>query len=139
MKINRKSNLITNTLPNGQEQCIGYLFNLPNGQEQCVGYLFNFDGHGFFSPDGKVEVTKEELTTHNQALATAEVQVLDHCVIGQWGTFYLIKNQVQTFTGLLVSDSVTINGASIIFTRNGKTFKGRLQKEADCFNFRRVS
>jgi hypothetical protein len=66
---------------------------------------------------------------------------LDACSVGQWGSFYFIKGQIQTFTGALVSDKVQISagGKGITFIRNGRQYRGRLQKDADVFNFKRIS
>ena len=110
------------------------------GTNQCLGYLMAFGSHGVFEPSiGKVDVTPEEATKHNECLATAEIKGMDdNCQIGQGGTFYYIRGQVQTFTGTVVSNEAKVNGKSITFTRQGKTYRGRLQKDADCFNFRRV-
>ena len=107
--------------------------------EHCVGYLFDFGGHGIFSPDGAMQVTKEQAETHNGLLAQAELDGLDkNCEVGQYGTFYFAKGQVQTWTGVLVSSDVICKGQSVTFRRNGKVYRGRLQKYADCFNFRRI-
>ena len=38
----------------------------------CCGYLFDFSEKGIFSPDGKVQVSKEEADAHNKLLADAE-------------------------------------------------------------------
>lgn len=106
----------------------------------CVGYLFNFQGHGTFSPDGKVEVTQEQMDTHNRLLSEGEIKGLDECCqIGQCGTFYYVKGQVQTFVGVVVCESPRVRGNVLTFTRKGKTFRGRLQADADCFNFKRIS
>ena len=110
----------------------------PNG-EVALGYLIDFTGHGIYSPDGKIEVTKQEMDAHNAALAMAELKGLDeNCQVGQRGTFYYSGGKVSTFTGAIVSENVFVQGKSITFTRNGKQFKGILQKDADCFNFKRV-
>jgi len=106
-----------------------------------VGYLFNFQGHGIFSPDGKVEVTAEQVDTHNRLLADAEIKGLDdNCQVGQRGTFYYVKGQVTTFTGNVVASPslVRVNGKSITFQRGTRLFRGTLQKDADCFNFKRI-
>lgn len=106
----------------------------------CLGYLFNFNGHGVFSPDGKVEITPEQAETHNRVLAQAEIKGLDeNCEIGQCGTFYYVNGKVSTFTGEVVSTSVLRKGKSLTFYRNGKAYRGILRKDADCFNFKRVS
>lgn len=41
-----------------------------------MGYLFNFEGHGVFSPDGKVNISPKEVDAHNKALAEAEIKGL---------------------------------------------------------------
>jgi len=123
-----------------------------NDDGSAVGYLFDFIGHGIYSPDGKVEITKQEADTHNQLLSQAEVLGLDNCGIGQRGTFYLKdtkavssqgwtghKYTVTTWIGTVVSDRVIINGKVITFYYGGnKQFRGRLQKDSDCFYFRRI-
>lgn len=103
-----------------------------------LGYLFNFQGR-VYSPDGKVELTPEQADVHNKLLSRGEILGLDNnCQIGQRGTFYYRSGSVNTWVGELVSDRVTVNGQVITFRRNGKVFRGRLQKDADCFNFRRI-
>lgn len=112
-----------------------------DGKRYCLGYLFDFTGHGIFSPDGKVEVTKEQADTHNRLLAEGELKGLDeNCQVGMHGTFYFIGGKVQTWTGVLVSERVILSpgGRGITFYRNGKTYRGRLPKDADCFNFKRI-
>lgn len=109
----------------------------------CCGFIFSFQGHGDFSPDGKVDgFTSEQIQEHNASLSKAQLLGLDqYCQVGQGGTFYYSQAKgVTTCTGVVVAenDSVHIKGASITFTRNGKTYRGRLQKNADCFNFRRI-
>lgn len=109
----------------------------------CVGYLMDFKDKGVFSPDGKVEITPEQAQKHNKLLSQGEILGLDNCSVGQWGTFYYLRGskglKVQTFIGAVVSEDVTINGQSITFRRGGKVFRGRLQKDADVFNFKRIS
>ena len=108
----------------------------------CLGYLFDFREKGVFSPDGKVEITKEQADTHNRLLAEGEIKGLDeNCAVGQRGTFYFHSLKgVHTWTGVEVAkrDNCRVRGQVITFTRNGKTFRGRLQKDADCFNFKRI-
>lgn len=107
---------------------------------QCIGYLFNFQGHGVYDPNGKVDsITEEQAQAHNKLLSQGEILGLENnCQIGQRGTFYFIKGAVQTWVGEIVDPRPTVNGQSITFKRAGKVFRGRLQKENDCFNFRRV-
>jgi hypothetical protein len=123
MKINNRGGLMTTTV---------------DDKEVCLGYMMNF-GLGIFTPDSKVDVTPAEMEAHNTALANAEIQGLDeHCQVGQMGTFYYIGGIVKTFTGVVVSNEVKRNGKSITFYRKGKQFRGILQKDADCFNFKRI-
>ena len=115
---------------------------IDEGRGCCVGFLFNFEGHGIFSPDGRVEaITPEQAETHNKLLSEALITGLDtNCEVGQGGTFYYSPTKgVTTWVGTLVSNNVTVHGQSIKFSRNGKRFRGRLRKDADCFNFRRIA
>lgn len=112
--------------------------------ETCLGYVLNSNGHGAFDAAlGKVELTSEEIEAHNKALSLAEVQGLDKCEVGQWGTFFFnqAKREVRTWIGELVSSQVHLSpsGKGITFLRNGRQYRGRLQKDADCFNFKRVA
>jgi len=107
-----------------------------------LGYIFNFAGKGAFSPDGKVEIPPDLIAAHNRALSEAEVKGLDeNCQVGQGGTFYFVGGRVTTWHGHLVSDGVYLSpsGKWITFTRGGRQYRARLQKDADCFNFRRIS
>jgi hypothetical protein len=106
----------------------------------CLGDLIHFDGRGTYDAHyGKVDVTKEEADVHNKALDEARLTGLDkNCEIKQGGTFYYHpKNGVTTFLGTKVANAY-VSGNTITFIRAGKTYRGKLQKEADCFNFRRV-
>jgi hypothetical protein len=109
--------------------------------ENVVGYIFNFAGHGDFYPNGKLGIgfTPEQVATHNATLSAAEVKGLDeNCEVGQYGTLYWSPTKgVHTWIGLYVAD-YTLKGRTITFERKGKMFRGRIQKDADCFNFRRV-
>lgn len=117
-----------------------------HGTDQCLGHLMEFKGHGVYEPNlGKVDVSSEHAAAHNQALDQALIDGLSGCEVGQGGFFYFSpthgtrSGQVTTFTGLLVSEDVTVRGQVITFRRDGKTYRGRLTKDADSFNFRRVS
>lgn len=130
MKLNHLGSLITVTQADGSE-C-------------CLGYLIDFKGHGVFSPNGKVEISKEHMEAHNKALEEAELKGLDeNCQIGQHGTFYYINGTVQTFMGTKVNETIRLGGSNkrrtITFTRKGKVFRGVLRQDADCFNFKRIS
>jgi len=118
-------------------------FKNESGETQTLGYLFDFTGHGIYDPTlGKVDVQKSEVETHNKTLDEMLLNGLDqNCEIGQGYTFYWSEKPllVKTFIGTLVSDRVEKNGRSITFYREGKTYRGREQKDVECFNFRRVS
>ena len=121
----------------------GVLCFKDRGVDYHLGYLFSVDGKTFCPNTGSwAGISPEEQDAHNQALSNAELEGLDNrCEIGQGGAFYLTPNpsRVTTFVGTVVSSDVFINGQSITFSRKGKTFRGRLQKDADCFNFTRIS
>ena len=93
---------------------------------------------------GAVAVTPEQAKRHNAVLDEAMLKGLDEsCEVGQHGTLYLKDkpgqpSEVQTWMGARVSDDIVIRGGTITFRRNGKVYRGRLQREADCFNFRRI-
>lgn len=113
------------------------------GAEYALGYLFHFDGKTFCPSTGPwAGISFEEKDAHNKALSEGELKGLDeNCQIGQGRTFYLTHNplRVTTFIGTVVTTDIFINGQSITFGRKGKIYRGRLQKDADCFNFRRIS
>jgi hypothetical protein len=114
-------------------------------EDRCLGYLMNFSGHGVYDASlGKVEVTPEQADTHNRLLDEALLKGLDeNCQVGQGGSFYVGRHEgrtvVRTFLGTLVSADVSVNGRSLTFRRNAKTFRGRLSKQHDLFHFRRVA
>jgi len=112
---------------------------------EILGYLVDFHENGIRDPTyGKVNVTKEQADKHNKLLDQMMLDGLDkNCEIGQYGTFYFDDNKkiVTTFMGTLVSDGVTVSGVihkTVTFSRKDKIYQGRLQKNADCFNFRRI-
>lgn len=111
--------------------------------DTCLGYLIDFDGKGVFEPSyGKIDVTAEEAKKHNAELDNAMLKGMDeNCMVGQYGTFYFVNSKVQTFMGTIVSDKVHISPSKrgITFLRSGKQYRGTLQKNADCFNFKRIS
>ena len=123
---------------------IGSLITI-KGTNTCLGDLMHFDGHGTYDPDhGLVPVSKEEADTHNKLLDEARLDGLNrNCEVGQGSFFYLTRKaperKVTTFVGTVVSTDVRVNGQSVTFIRKGKTFRGRLRKDADSFNFRRVA
>jgi hypothetical protein len=126
LKINNRGSLMT--------------FTNENGQEQCLGYLMNFNEHGIHEPNfGGLDVSKEEADIHNKLLDSAMLNGLDeNCQIGQGGTFYFVGGKVTTWAGAVVAASASTKGRSITFARNGKVYRGILQKNADCFNFNRI-
>jgi len=109
------------------------------------GHLMDFRDHGVFDPSlGRVEVDPSLIDAHNRVLDEAIIEGLDHnCQVGQGGFFYRTGSggrfKVTTFTGILVSQDVTVHGNTITFRRHGKVFRGRLCKEAESFNFKRVA
>ena len=123
---------------------IGSLITI-KGTDACLGDLMHFEGHGTYDPNhGLVPVSKEEADTHNKLLDEARLNGLDrNCKVGQGSFFYFTgkapDRKVTTFVGTVVSTDVRVKGQSITFVRKGKTFRGRLCKDADSFNFRRVA
>ena len=115
---------------------------LDNGQERCLGYLFEFPGRGIFEPNfGKLEVTSEEAKTHNRLLSQGEIEGLDkHCAVGMGGMFYSrqagSQTVVGTWLGQEVSRDVQIRGSVLTFRRKGMTFRGRVRRKEDGFGFR---
>lgn len=113
--------------------------------DRCLGFLMNFTGHGVYDASlGKVAVTAEQAETHNRLLDEALLKGLDeNCQLRQGGTFYVGKidgrTAIKTFLGTLVSADVTTKGQSLTFRRQGKTYRGRMSKQHDLFNFRRVA
>ena len=125
---------------------IGSLITYKDGEhDRCLGYLMNFQDHGIYDASlGKVEVTPQQAETHNRLLDDALLKGLDdNCQLGQHGMFYVSKHQgrtaVKTFLGAVVSDDVLVNGQSLSFRRKGKTFRGRLSRQHDLLQFRRVA
>jgi hypothetical protein len=115
------------------------------GTDTCLGYLMDFKDHGVFDAShGKVAVTPDHAETHNRLLDAALLKGLDDsCQVGQHGSFYVAKDPgrtaVKTFIGTLVSSDVATTGQSLTFRRNGKMFRGRMSRQHDLFNFRRVA
>lgn len=115
------------------------------GTDQCLGDLMHFTGRGTYDPTlGLVPVTKDEADAHNKALDSMRLEGMDaNCQIGQGSfAYYTGKGVVTTFLGTVVSDDVTLRGnqrLSIVFKRAGKVYRGRLSREYDSFNFRRVA
>lgn len=129
------------TLTREQLENIGSLITI-KGTKTCLGPLMVFTPEMVFDASyGKVPVTKDEADAHNTAFDKAIIQGLDeNCQIGQSGTFYYDekKKTVKTFIGTLVSENVRRSGNVVTFFRNNKAFRGRVQKDADCVNFKRI-
>lgn len=111
------------------------------GTSNCLGDLIHFEGKGTYdATHGKVPLSEEEADAHNQALDKARLEGLDkNCEIGQAGTFYFVRGRVTTFLGTVVDPTPEVRGKSITFRRAGKVYRGRTQKDASCFNFKRIS
>ena len=105
----------------------------------CLGYLMDFKGQWFEPSYGKVDVTPEVARKHNQTLSQAEIKGLDeNCQIGQMGSFYYTEGKgVHTWMGDIVCPNPAVTKTQIVFTRNGKTFRGKRRKE-DNFTFTRI-
>lgn len=113
------------------------------GTNECLGDLMHFAGHGVYDPThGLVPVTKEQAYIHNKLLDEARLKGMDeNCKIGQGSyAYYHPDSGVKTFCGSLIAPrtNCSVSGQSITFTRAGKTYRGRLRKESDNFNFRRI-
>jgi len=120
----------------------GMLTYKDDGVDRCLGYLMDFKEHGVHDANfGKVDVTPEAPEKHNQVLDEAMLKGLDErCEIGMGGTFYWSGEKVTTFLGTVVADrAITVRNRSITFTRNGKSYRGRLPKDGNAFNFRRIA
>jgi hypothetical protein len=136
------------------------------GTTHVLGSLMHFAEHGTYDANfGVVPISKEHADIHNRLLDEAMLAGLDeNCDIGQRGTFYAVKAddgrvKVTTFMGTVVSehplvwtkgqsglsyrecDRIRQHGriVTIEFKRKGKVYQGRLQRDADCFNFRRIA
>jgi len=124
---------------------LGSLITYKDGYEdRCLGFLMHFPGHGVYDASlGKIAVTAEQAQTHNRLLDEALLKGMDeNCQVGKGGSFYVGHHEgrtaIKTFLGTLVSADVSTNGHSLTFRRKGKTFRGRMSKQHDLFNFRRV-
>src|SRR4051794_15297760 len=69
-----------------------------NVAERCFGYMFDFPGQGVFEPTfGKLDVSAENATIHNQCLSQGEIEGLDkNCTVGLGGMFYIRKDNCHT-------------------------------------------
>lgn len=115
---------------------------------RMVGYLFTHNGVAF-SPDGSIGVLMPaQIAAHNAALDRLTIFLVDNAAIGDRGTLYAHripfgKANVKTWLGETVAVG-DVRGSVITFYRRAtvdgpmRVFRGRLQKNADCFNYRRV-
>ena len=123
---------------------VGSLITFNDG-DRCLGYLWHAEGHGTFDANlGRVDVSKDNADTHNRLLDDALLNGLDeNCQVGQGGTFYVGQHEgrtaIKTFLGTLISADVSLKGQSLTFRRKGRTFRGRMSRQHDLFNFRRVA
>ena len=130
-------------MKNVYENQSGMLFH---AEGKPFGHLIHFNGHGVFDPDhGKVDVDPELVDAHNKILDEAYLKGLDeNCEIGQGGFFYHKEDAdeghlVTTFTGVVVTKDVRVEGKTITFRRNQREYRGRLRAESENFNFKRVA
>lgn len=110
--------------------------------DRPLGHLINFNGRVFEPNLGQVDVDPALVGDHNDTLDACLVKGLDSCKVGECGFFYLATDEspvvVTTFTGTPVSDDVDVEDGEITFRRNGMTFTGEMEDEAQSFTFARV-
>lgn len=104
----------------------------------------DFGDRGVYEPEaGRVDVPPKEAERHNRVLDEGLVKGLDgNCEVGMSGSFYLTGDPpvVTTWTGLLVSGDVRVQGRAVTFKRRGMTFQGRKDAMDDeFFEFTRVA
>jgi len=115
------------------------------GAKRSLGYLRITEDQGIIEPSfGKIDVTPEVATIHNQTLSRAQIDGLDQrCAIGQTGVLYIRKVEgrwlVETWIGELISRDVEVAGRKLTFRRKGKTFRGTMHQDEGCLHWRRVS
>ena len=114
------------------------------------GHIFTLNGNGFAPTGGVGPIDGDAIADHNRALDEALILGLDeNCEIGQCGFFYwkpdepcsfCRRGSVTTWTGVEVARGRVTGDKrrTVHFARNGKSFRGVLQRDADCFNFRRI-
>lgn len=104
-----------------------------------LGFILLGNGRAY-TPDGPVSVTPEAARLHNETLTQALLLGLDEAKVGQWGTFYHVGENVQTWTGTHVAKVTSETKTTLRFRRpNGHLFLGYKQKDADSFNFKRIA
>jgi hypothetical protein len=114
------------------------------GGNECLGSLLAHEGRVYDAVHGLVDVPPDTVDAHNKLLDQMLVEGLDkNCEVGQGSFFYLTgepgKPKVTTFEGTVVTEDVTVRNGTITFRRKGKVYRGRMRKDADVFNFRRVA
>lgn len=62
-----------------------------------TGYIFQFNGHGAFSPEGKVSepMTTEQIQEHNRKLAAAELAAMRETGVA---LLYLFRDEVGNYS-----------------------------------------
>lgn len=117
------------------------MFRGEGDQRRLAGHLLAIHGR-IYEPDGEVEgVTAEQAERHNELLDAMLIEGLKTCELGQRGTFYYCarKKRVATFTGKVIADDVVPVGNVVTFQYRRRTFQGRLRKDEEFFEFRRVN
>lgn len=119
---------------------------------KCAGYILNFAGHGSYDPTGKIkvgdlELTQEQVDTHNNLLSQAEI---DHMKTKGVGLFYVNNDKVSNFNGTFKSPWAYVkHGYSYGFTRvqtrwvwftgpDGKRWYGVNKGDQSCFTGKRL-
>ena len=121
----------------GTNRCLGDLLYCESIPTAEGGVLKNAT---FCPNNGRVPVTKEEADIHNRLLDTARIEGLDkNCQVGQGSYAYWAGSRVTTFLGTVLSDRVEKHGNTVTFWRKGMTFRGRLPKAGNSFNWRRIA
>jgi hypothetical protein len=122
MEINHKGSLMTHEV---------------DGDETCLGFLLMHDGAVYEPSIGKVDVTLEDMETHNHLLDEALVSGLNLCPVGQSNLFYIRPDKtVTTWVGTVVGQW-TRQGSKIIFGRGAMVFEGGYTNEEAVF-FKRI-
>jgi hypothetical protein len=106
----------------------------------CLGYLMDFHAHGVYdATHGRVDVTPEDAQKHNQVFDAMMVKGLDeNCAVGQGGHFYVSGNTVKTWLGTVLGTAKKVR-ATYTFTRNGKTFRGKVSQGEEIGFFERIA
>lgn len=115
---------------------------LATNPSRVCGYLLELQGKVFDADLGRVEVTPEQAKEHNRVFDEMIVDGLAKCPIGKGNTFYHQEHegthQVITWWGTMIDPRARVAGQTITFQYRGMIFRGRLGREHECFNFRRI-